>query len=254
MIILTNVSKSFTSAGKSFQAVAPASLHVKEGEIYGIIGFSGAGKSTFLRFVNLIEQPDTGTVTVNGQELTRLSKKELRKARQSIGMVFQHFNLLHNRTVAKNVELALEISGVPKEERKTRAKEALEIVGLSDKVESYPAQLSGGQKQRVAIARALSTRPKVLLCDEPTSALDPQTTRNLLSFLQEINQQLGVTILLVTHEMEVVKRICNKVAVMEDGNFVENFELNGNPIHAKTEIGQLLFDLVKDNERGIIGV
>lgn len=253
MIHLKNVSKKYAIKDHQFQAVFPASLHVEAGDIYGIIGFSGAGKSTLLRLVNLIEHTDTGSVVVNGQDLTKLSKRELRKARQSIGMIFQHFNLLHNRTVSENVELALAISGVSKEVRRERVKECLEIVGLSDKADSYPAKLSGGQKQRVAIARALSNHPKVLLCDEPTSALDPQTTQTILKFLQEINQRFGVTILLVTHEMEVVKKICNKVAVMEKGHLVEKIELNGKPVFAQTEIARLLFEGVEGGEdRGIV--
>ncbi|MBN6188094.1 ATP-binding cassette domain-containing protein [Aneurinibacillus sp. BA2021] len=242
MIKLQNVAKSYKTASGTFQAVAPTSLQVEEGDIYGIIGFSGAGKSTLLRLVNLLESPDEGTVHVAGQELTGLSKKELRKARQSIGMIFQHFNLLNNRTVAENVAFPLEIAGISKEEKVKRVQECLSIVGLTEKADSYPAKLSGGQKQRVAIARALASQPKVLLCDEPTSALDPQTTKTILAFLQEINQQLGVTILLVTHEMNVVKEICNKVAVMENGHVVERLSLAEQEIKPKTEIARLLFE------------
>ncbi|AMA73926.1 MULTISPECIES: methionine ABC transporter ATP-binding protein [Aneurinibacillus] len=254
MIKLQSISKSYTTPNGTFQAVAPTSLHVEPGDVYGIIGFSGAGKSTLLRLVNLLERPDEGKVYVDGQELTGLSNRELRKARQSIGMIFQHFNLLNNRTVADNVAFPLEIAGLPKEERKKRVQECLEIVGLAEKVDSYPAKLSGGQKQRVAIARALASRPKVLLCDEPTSALDPQTTRTILSFLKEINQKLGVTILIVTHEMSVVKEICNKVAVMERGHLVEKLSLSEREVKPKTEIAQLLFEEETGKERGIANV
>jgi D-methionine transport system ATP-binding protein len=254
MIKLQNVSKSYMSPNGVFQAVAPASLHVEEGDVYGIIGFSGAGKSTLLRMVNLLEKPDDGKVYVDGQELTSLSKKDLRKARQSIGMIFQHFNLLNNRTVAGNVAFPLEVAGIGKEEREARVRECLEIVGLTEKINSYPSKLSGGQKQRVAIARALASRPKVLLCDEPTSALDPQTTRSILAFLKEINQNLGVTILLVTHEMNVVKEICNKVAVMENGHLVEKLSLSEKEIAPKTDIAKLLFEEEFTEKRGVIHV
>jgi D-methionine transport system ATP-binding protein len=254
MIKLQNVSKSYSDSNRTFQAVEPVSLHVEEGDIYGIIGFSGAGKSTLLRLVNLLEKPDEGSVIVNGEELTNLSGKELRRARQSIAMIFQHFNLLNNRTVAENVAFPLEIAGIGKEERAKRVRECLDIVGLTEKADSYPAKLSGGQKQRVAIARALASRPKVLLCDEPTSALDPQTTRTILEFLKEINQRFGVTILLVTHEMNVVKEICNKVAVMENGQLVEKLSLTERDIRPKSEIAKLLFAEETYRERGVVNV
>lgn len=254
MIEVQNVSKSYKTSGGTFQAVAPASLHVEEGDVYGIIGFSGAGKSTLLRLVNLLEKPDEGEVYVDGRELTGLSKKELRKARQSIGMIFQHFNLLNNRTVSENVAFPLEVAGIAKEERSQRVQECLDIVGLMEKADSYPSKLSGGQKQRVAIARALANRPKVLLCDEPTSALDPQTTRTILAFLKEINVQLGVTILLVTHEMNVVKEICNKVAVMENGHLVEKISLSDREAKPKTDIAKLLFEEEISEKRGVAHV
>jgi D-methionine transport system ATP-binding protein len=254
LITLTDVSKEYELNKEKFMAVAPTSFHVEKGDIYGIIGFSGAGKSTLLRMVNVIEQPTTGSVEINGKKLTNLTKKELRKARQSIGMIFQHFNLLHNRTVAQNVELPLSIAGISREDRKVRVRECLDIVGLSEKADSYPAQLSGGQKQRVAIARALATHPKVLLCDEPTSALDPQTTRTILSFLKEINMRFGVTILLVTHEMNVVKEICNKVAVMEHGHLVEKIVLNGQKVTPKTEVARLLLEDEFQSTRGFSNV
>ncbi|ERI10262.1 methionine ABC transporter ATP-binding protein [Aneurinibacillus aneurinilyticus] len=254
MIKVQNVSKNYKTPSGTFQAVSPASLHVEEGDVYGIIGFSGAGKSTLLRLVNLLEKPDAGEVYVGGQELTGLSKKELRRARQSIGMIFQHFNLLNNRTVSENVAFPLEVASITKEERVQRVRECLEIVGLTEKADSYPSKLSGGQKQRVAIARALANRPKVLLCDEPTSALDPQTTRTILAFLKEINVQLGVTILLVTHEMNVVKEICNKVAVMENGHLVEKISLSDREIKPKTDIAKLLFEEEISEKRGIAHV
>jgi D-methionine transport system ATP-binding protein len=227
MITLTDVSKTFTTPEGPLRAVSGVSLQIDEGDIYGIIGFSGAGKSSLLRMINLLERPDHGgTVVVNGQVLTELSKAQLSRARQSIGMVFQHFHLLNNRTVSDNVGLPLEIAHKPRAERLRRIAECLEIVGLADKTRTYPAKLSGGQKQRVAIARALANRPSVLLCDEPTSSVDPQTTGALLSFLRHLNERFGITIVIVTHEMNVVNAICNKVAVMEAGRIVERFALD----------------------------
>jgi len=205
----------YQTANGPFQAVAPVHLSVEKGAIFGIIGSSGAGKSTLLRMINLLDRPASGKVFVDGQDLTSLSPKELRLARRSIGMIFQQFHLFNNRTAAENVEFALEISKLSKMERRKRVKELLHLVGLEDKASVYPSQLSGGQKQRIAIARALANRPKVLLCDEPTSALDPQTTRSVLSLLRKINQAYQVTILLVTHEIEVVREICDKVAVLK---------------------------------------
>jgi D-methionine transport system ATP-binding protein len=203
-------------------------LHVREGEVYGVIGQSGAGKSSLIRCVNLLERPTAGTVTVDGKDLTALAGRgaragrELRRARSRIGMVFQHFNLLSSRTVQANVELPLEILGVSGKERSRRALELLDLVGLTDKAKAYPAQLSGGQKQRVGIARALAGDPKVLLSDEATSALDPETTRSILQLLRDLNQQLGLTVLLITHEMDVVKSICDSAALMEKGRIVES--------------------------------
>ncbi|MFO7342965.1 MAG: ATP-binding cassette domain-containing protein, partial [Bacillaceae bacterium] len=197
------------------------SLTVKEGEIFGIIGFSGAGKSTLLRLVNLLEKPTSGKIFVNRQEITKLSTKELRKLRQNIGMIFQNFNLFNSRTVFGNVEYPLKIAQVPKEERKRIVWELLRFVGLEDKAGDYPEQLSGGQKQRVGIARALATSPKILICDEPTSALDPETTNDILNLLKKVNRELNVTILLITHEMHVIRKICDRVAVMEEGRIIE---------------------------------
>ncbi|MBP2242075.1 D-methionine transport system ATP-binding protein [Cytobacillus eiseniae] len=213
MIKLHKVSKSFSQ----FQAIKSISLTINKGEIYGIIGTSGAGKSTLLRLMNLLEVPNEGDVEVNGQQLTKLTSKSLRQARQSIGMIFQHFNLVANKTVYDNVAVSLELAKIPKQERKNRVIECLQFVGLEKLLDKYPAELSGGQKQRVAIARALANRPEVLLCDEPTSSLDPNTTAEILGVLENVNKSLGVTIVIVSHEMEVIKSICNRVTVMADG-------------------------------------
>lgn len=241
MISLQNVSKTFSTPEGELRAVSSVSLDIEEGDLYGIIGFSGAGKSTLLRTINLLEKPDAGSrVVVDGQEITRLSKRELNEARLSIGMVFQHFHLLNNRTVAENVSFPLEIAGVPKAARRSRIQECLEIVELTGKANAYPAKLSGGQKQRVAIARALANEPKVLLCDEPTSSVDPQTTASILAFLKQINERLGITIVIVTHEMGAVNAICNRVAVMENGRVVEEFALEDEDFVPQTNIAKLL--------------
>ena len=196
-------------------------LTIQDGDIFGIIGFSGAGKSTLVRCINLLERPTSGSVEVDGQELTRMSAKELRQARKKIGMIFQHFNLMPSRTIFGNVAYPLRGSGLSKEEIQKKVRSLLELVGIADKENAYPSQLSGGQKQRVAIARALANDPKILLCDEATSALDPQTTKAILRLLHHLNQTLGITIVVITHEMAVVKEICNRVAVMDHGKVVE---------------------------------
>ena len=220
LIRLDGVSKSFGS----FAAVRDVSLQVREGEILGLIGRSGAGKSTLLRLINLLERPDTGRVFVAGRELTRLGSAELRATRRQIGMIFQQFNLLQNATAAENVAFPLRLDGkASRAEIAARVDECLALVGLQDKAASYPAQLSGGQKQRVAIARALAPRPAVLLCDEPTSALDAETTRELLATLADINARLGVTLVIVTHELPVVQALCRQAAVVENGRIVEQF-------------------------------
>lgn len=216
MIALHNVSKVFSG----YRAIQSVSLTVHKGEIHGIIGASGAGKSTLLRLMNLLEIPEEGKVEVNGQMLTSLSGKELRQARKSIGMIFQHFNLVANKTVYDNVEISLQLSKFQRSKRKERVLECLRFVGLEQFKDKYPAQLSGGQKQRVAIARALANHPQVLLCDEPTSSLDPNTTAEILGVLRDINQ-LGVTIVIVSHEMEVIRSICNRVTVMADGQIYD---------------------------------
>ncbi|MDR0817072.1 MAG: ATP-binding cassette domain-containing protein [Clostridiales Family XIII bacterium] len=226
MIELSHVMKTFQTAGGSLKAVDDVSVTIEKGEIFGFIGFSGAGKSTLLRCINLLEKPDSGKVIIDGEDFTKLSKRELRKQRQNIGMIFQHFNLLYNATTYENVAFPLEIAKVPKEERRKRVLRALDIVDLPEKADDYPSRLSGGQKQRIAIARAIVMRPKILLCDEPTSALDPQTTDTILKYLKRVNSELGVTVVLVTHEMEAARKICNRVFVMEEGHEVEMITLN----------------------------
>jgi D-methionine transport system ATP-binding protein len=243
VIEIQNVSTSFDSPNGRFTAVDDVSLHIKRGTIQGIIGFSGAGKSTLLRNINLLERPTSGRVLVDGVDLLTLSDAELRTKRHDIGMIFQHFNLLNNLTAQENVELSLKFAGVGKAERRRRAAETLQIVDLSDKAGTYPAKLSGGQKQRVAIARALATEPKVLLCDEPTSAVDPRTTASVLQYLADVNAEFGITIVVVTHEMNVIKAIADNVAVMEEGRVVEQFdlsELQRPGFHPATQSGRYL--------------
>ncbi len=225
MIRLENVSKTFTDSNKEVHAVNNVSLTINDGDIFGIIGFSGAGKSTLVRCINLLERPTEGKVFVDDAEITALSGKELRKARKKIGMIFQHFNLMPSRTIFGNVAYPLRGSGLSKEEIKEKVHHLLELVGISEKENAFPSQLSGGQKQRVAIARALANDPNILLCDEATSALDPQTTKSILKLLQQLNQTLGITVVVITHEMAVVKEICNRVAVMDHGDVVEEGEV-----------------------------
>ena len=221
MIELQNVSKVYQTKNGAVPAVQNVSLKIEKGDVFGIIGLSGAGKSTLVRCLNFLERPSEGKVIFNGAELGSLTKKQLLQTRQSMSMIFQGFNLLAQRTALKNVCYPLEISGTPRAKAIIKAKKLLELVGLGERLNAYPAQLSGGQKQRVAIARALATDPQVLLCDEATSALDPNTTRSILALLKEINQTLGVTIIVITHEMRVVEQICNRVAVMDGGKVVE---------------------------------
>lgn len=221
MIELKKLSKTFESASGSVEALRDIDLCINDGEIFGIIGLSGAGKSTLVRCINLLERPSSGQVIIDGLELTSLPRTELLKMRKSISMIFQSFNLLEQRSVLKNVCFPLEIGGAKKDECEKRALELLKLVGLEDKAGSYPAQLSGGQKQRVAIARALATNPKYLLCDEATSALDPNTTRSILELLRKINQELGVTIIVITHEMKVIDQICDRVAVIDHSQIAE---------------------------------
>lgn len=238
MIRLTNIKKVFQQGNRIISALTDVTLHVKAGDICGVIGASGAGKSTLIRCVNLLEHPTSGSVSVAGQELTTLSAKQLAHARRHIGMIFQHFNLLNSRTVFGNIALPLELEDQPRDKISARVTELLELVELTDKKDFWPASLSGGQKQRVAIARALATNPKVLLCDEATSALDPATTRAILALLKDINRRLGITILLITHEMDVVKRICDQVAVINNGKLVENDSVSEVFSHPKTTLAQ----------------
>ena len=221
MIKLEDVTKIYPTKDLDVIAVENVQMEVEKGDIYGIIGFSGAGKSTLIRLLNGLEKPTNGKIWIGDRELTKLSGKQLRVERQKIGMIFQHFHLLWSRTVLENILFPLEIAGIPKAEREEKAQHLIELVGLKGREQSYPAQLSGGQKQRVGIARALANDPDILLCDEATSALDPQTTDQILDLLVDINKRLGLTIVLITHEMGVVRKICNKVAVMEEGRIVE---------------------------------
>ncbi|CAI8766546.1 methionine ABC transporter ATP-binding protein [Chryseobacterium sp. IT-36CA2] len=220
MIEIRNISKTFHQKKQSFKALDKVSLTIDKGDIVGIIGFSGAGKSTLIRTVNLLERPDEGQIIINGKDFTQLSSKQLADERKKIGMIFQHFNLLSSRTVFDNVALPLELDNTSKDEINRKVNELLKIVGLEDKAHDYPRSLSGGQKQRVAIARALANDPHLLLCDEATSALDPATTQSILQLLRDINQRLGITILLITHEMEVIKAVCNHVAVIDKGKLL----------------------------------
>ena len=225
MIELKHIVKEFNDSGRDVHAVNDVSLTIDDVDIFGIIGFSGAGKSTLVRCINLLGRPTSGEVIIDGRDITALSQKELREARKKIGMIFQHFNLMPSRTVAGNVAFPLKNSGLSKQEIKAKVKKLLDMVEIGDKEDAYPSQLSGGQMQRVAIARALANDPKILLCDEATSALDPQTTHSILELLKRLNKELGITIVVITHEMDVVKTICNKVAVMEHGRVVETGDI-----------------------------
>ncbi|MGD6966366.1 methionine ABC transporter ATP-binding protein [Rossellomorea vietnamensis] len=241
MLALHNVTKSFSS----YQAIKLVSLKIHKGEIHGIIGASGAGKSTLLRLMNLLEIPDEGEVEVNGQFLTKMNSRKLREARKSIGMIFQHFNLAANKTVYENVVVSLQLANFPKRERRDRVMECLRFVGLESFVEKYPAQLSGGQKQRVAIARALANKPQVLLCDEPTSSLDPNTTSDILGVLENINRSLGVTIVIVSHEMNVIKSICNRVTVMAGGEIYDTVDSEPRGIQARDDSPDYFIEQLK---------
>lgn len=236
MIQIKNLSKTFHSGEKEVHALKNVNLNIEDGEIYGIIGYSGSGKSTLIRCINRLEEPDSGEVLVGDVDITKLTERELREKRKKIGIIFQHFNLLKNDTVYKNVARPLIYAGVDKAEIKKRVDRLLEIVGLSDKKKSYPSQLSGGQKQRVAIARALAEEPDILLCDEATSALDPDTTKQIISLLKKLNQELKLTMIVVTHQMEVIRDLCNKVAVLSKGEVVDEgktldvFARSDNPV------------------------
>ena len=240
IIQIQHLNKTFGTGEAAVHALEDINLEVQAGEIFGIIGLSGAGKSTLVRCMNLLERPTSGSVVVDGKDMTKLSVKELRKARKDISMIFQSFNLLEQRTVLRNICFPLEIAGVKRDEAQARAAELLELVGLSDRAKNYPSQLSGGQKQRVAIARALATRPKYLLCDEATSALDPNTTQSILHLLKEINQTLGVTIVVITHEMRVIEQICQRVAVIDQSCIAEIGNVSDVFTHPKSDIAKAL--------------
>ena len=262
MIELRHVSKTFESRGKKIEALSDVNLTIKKGDIFGVIGFSGAGKSTLIRTVNLLEYPTSGEIIVEGSNLAKLSPKKLRGAMQKIGMIFQHFNLLNSKTVFDNIAIPLILNKTKRKEIKSRVEEALRFVGLEDKEMNYPDQLSGGQKQRVGIARALVTNPSILLCDEATSALDPQTTKSILKLLKRINEEYKITILIITHEMEVIKEICNRVAVMENGRVIETgsvFDLFASPKTETTrnfvqsvvrdEVPEAVYKLLKEDDQ-----
>ena len=243
---LVNVCKTFYSDGKEFDAVKNVSLEIQKGEIFGIIGLSGAGKSTLIRCMNRLETPTSGDILIDGESVLTMKGRQLRQLRKKVTMIFQQFNLLMQSTVAKNVRYPLELAHVPRAKADARVKELLEIVGLVDKADAYPAQLSGGQKQRVAIARALASDPEVLLCDEATSALDPMTTQSILSLLQDINRRLGITIVIITHEMAVIRQICTHVAILDGGQVAEEGSVDDVFTHTRSEAGRRLFGFVSD--------
>ena len=249
MIELKHLGKTYRTSDQEIIALDDINLTIRDGEIFGIIGLSGAGKSTLVRCINLLEVPTSGEVLVDGRSLTTLSRPELLKLRQSIGMIFQGFNLLEQRTVLRNVCFPLEIAGVNRQEAKSRARELLKLVGLSDRENSYPSQLSGGQKQRVAIARALATNPKYILCDEATSALDPNTTRSILELLRQINEDMGVTIVVITHEMKVIDQICDRVAVIDHSHIAEEGKVSEVFTNPRSEIAR---NLIIPRERTVL--
>lgn len=240
MIELKHVSKVFPTADGELSALTDVSLTIRDGEVYGIVGMSGAGKSTLVRCINLLERPTSGQVVIDGADLCAMGRKELIAQRRAISMIFQQFNLLMQRTCLKNICFPMEIAGVKKADAEKRARELLEVVGLPDKADAYPAQLSGGQKQRIAIARALACQPKILMCDEATSALDPTTTRAILRLIQDINRRLGITVIVITHEMAVVEEICTHVAILEHGRMVETGTVEEVFSNPKTEAGRRL--------------
>ncbi|MDE6357650.1 MAG: ATP-binding cassette domain-containing protein [Eubacteriales bacterium] len=244
MVLIENLIKTYGEGENSVEALKGINLHIEKGEIFGIIGLSGAGKSSLVRCINMLEKPTSGTIKIDGKELSSFSKKDLREARKNIGMVFQHFNLLMNSTVFENVAFPMVIDKKPKEYINKKVMELLKIVGLSDKKDMYPSMLSGGQKQRVGIARAIACEPSIIMCDEATSALDPETTKSILKLLKEINEKLGITIILITHEMEVVKEICSKVAILEKGKIAECGNVYEIFINPKTKVARSFFESV----------
>ena len=240
MIEIKNLCKTYSLTDGSVEALKDVSLSIPDGDVFGIIGMSGAGKSTLVRCINMLERPTAGSVVIDGKDLTKMTEKELRAERQSITMIFQGFNLLMQKNCLRNVCFPLELAGVKKAEATKKAQSLLELVGLGDKASAYPAQLSGGQQQRVAIARALATNPKVLLCDEATSALDPKTTNAILELIREINQKLGITVIIITHQMSVVESTCSHVAILEEGQVVEQGEVSAVFSHPKSEAARRL--------------
>ena len=243
MIELRGVSKRFMAAGRAIDALLPTDLVIPSGEVHGLLGFSGAGKSTLLRLINRLEEPTTGSVLVEGREMVGLRGDALRQARQRIGMIFQQFNLLSHRSALSNVEFSLEVAGLPAAERRSRALEALQDVGLADRADSYPAQLSGGQRQRVAIARALATRPSILLCDEATSALDPHTALSILRLLKQLNRERGMTIVIVTHDIKVANYLCRHCVVLERGRVVDRIDMQDPK--PQSLLGRFFFETAK---------
>ena len=252
MIEIKHLMKTFASAGHPVEALKDVSLSIEDGDIFGIIGMSGAGKSTLVRCINMLERPSAGTIEIDGCDLSRLSESELRKKRQEITMIFQNFNLLMQRNCLKNVCFPLELAGVKRAEAREKAMELLRLVGLQDKALAYPAQLSGGQQQRVAIARAMATTPRVLLCDEATSALDPATTLSILDLIQDINQRLGITVVIITHQMSVVQRICRHVAILEHGRVAEQGTVSDVFTNPQSQAAkQLVFSLSEEVQSNV---
>lgn len=249
-IVVEQLCKTFSAKNSEVEALKNISFEVGKGEIFGIIGLSGAGKSTLIRCLNLLEKPDSGKIWVNGNSLMNLSPAGLRKERQKIGMIFQHFNLLEQRNVLDNICFSMEIAGVPKKERRKKAQELLKQIGLEDKAKAYPSQLSGGQKQRIAIARVLANNPDVLLCDEATSALDPQTTETILTLLKTINEKYHITIVVITHEMRVIKNLCDRVAVLDNGELKESGDVATVFSHPKSVATRRLLLMEEAEEEG----
>ena len=248
IITIRGLNKTFGSGGTAVTALSGIDLTIYEGEIFGIIGLSGAGKSTLVRCMNYLEKPTDGSVVIAGQALEKLQPGELLAARRNMGMIFQQFNLLMQKNAIQNICFPLEIAGVPKAQANARVMELLKIVGLEDKADAYPAQLSGGQKQRVAIARALASDPEVLLCDEATSALDPMTTQSILALLKDINERLGITVVVITHEMAVIRQICTRVAILDGGHIAEEGSVDEVFVHTRSAAGKRLFGILPENE------
>jgi len=254
LLEIRELSKVFSDADNRVVALNDISLTVYEKEVYGIVGMSGAGKSTLIRCINRLDTPNAGRVLFRGQDILTMDRRQLLSVRRKMGMIFQQFNLLMQRTVGQNVCYPLEIAGIKHTQANSRVSELLDIVGLQDKLNAYPAQLSGGQRQRVAIARALASNPEVLLCDEATSALDPMTTQSILTLLQDINRRLGITILLITHEMAVIRQVCDRVAILDDGEVVEEGTVNEVFMHTKSQAGKRLFGVLPQEARDDPGI